>query len=92
MPMSTQPNASASIVSAAGLAPLLTVLIWSGNAIVTKASAGVISPGSISFYRWLLAFVVLLPFVGRAAWRRDRGHAVPARRRPGHGDLSEPRL
>ncbi|NLS15316.1 DMT family transporter [Rhizobium sp. P40RR-XXII] len=67
--MSTQPNASASIVSAAGLAPLLTVLIWSGNTVVTKASAGVISPGSISFYRWLLAFVVLLPFVGRAAWR-----------------------
>ncbi|GAC1040124.1 DMT family transporter [Rhizobium sp. No.120] len=66
--MSTQPNASASIVSAAGLAPLLTVLIWSGNTVVTKASAGVISPGSISFYRWLLAFLVLLPFVGRAAW------------------------
>lgn len=67
--MSTQPNSSASIVSAAGLAPLLTVLIWSGNTVVTKASAGVISPGSISFYRWLLAFVVLLPFVGRTAWR-----------------------
>ncbi|AYG67118.1 MULTISPECIES: DMT family transporter [unclassified Rhizobium] len=67
--MSTQPNASASIVSAAGLAPLLTVLIWSGNTVVTKASAGVISPGSISFYRWLLAFLVLLPFVGRAVWR-----------------------
>ncbi|MBM7050106.1 MULTISPECIES: DMT family transporter [Rhizobium] len=67
--MSTQPNSSASIVSVAGLAPLLTVLIWSGNTVVTKASAGVISPGSISFYRWLLAFVVLLPFVGRTAWR-----------------------
>lgn len=67
--MTTQPNSSASIVSTAGLAPLLTVLIWSGNTVVTKASAGVISPGSISFYRWLLAFVVLLPFVGRAAWR-----------------------
>jgi drug/metabolite transporter (DMT)-like permease len=67
--MSTEQNASASIVTAAGLAPLLTVLIWSGNTIVTKASAGVISPGSISFYRWLLAFLVLLPFVGRAAWR-----------------------
>jgi drug/metabolite transporter (DMT)-like permease len=67
--MSTQPNASASMLSAAGLAPLLTVLIWSGNTVVTKASAGVISPGSISFYRWLLAFVVLLPFIGRAAWR-----------------------
>ncbi|MBB3287972.1 MULTISPECIES: DMT family transporter [Rhizobium] len=66
--MSTQPNVSATIVGVAGLAPLLTVLIWSGNTVVTKASAGVISPGSISFYRWLLAFVVLLPFVGRAAW------------------------
>jgi drug/metabolite transporter (DMT)-like permease len=51
------------------LAPLTTVLIWSGNAIVTKAAAGVISPSSISFYRWLIAFFVLLPFTGRAAWR-----------------------
>ncbi|SCB28030.1 DMT family transporter [Rhizobium multihospitium] len=67
--MSSQPNSSASMISAAGLAPLLTVLIWSGNTVVTKASAGVISPGSISFYRWLLAFIVLLPFVGRSAWR-----------------------
>lgn len=67
--MSTEQNASASIISTAGLAPLLTVLIWSGNTVVTKASAGVISPGSISFYRWLLAFIVLLPFVGRTAWR-----------------------
>jgi len=67
--MSTQPHSSASVVSVAGLAPLLTVLIWSGNTVVTKASAGLISPGSISFYRWLLAFVVLLPFVGRTAWR-----------------------
>ncbi len=67
--MSSQPKSSASMISAAGLAPLLTVLIWSGNTVVTKASAGVISPGSISFYRWLLAFIVLLPFVGRSAWR-----------------------
>ncbi len=67
--MNTEQNASASIISTAGLAPLLTVLIWSGNTVVTKASAGVISPGSISFYRWLLAFIVLLPFVGRTAWR-----------------------
>jgi len=67
--MNNQSNSTASIASTAGLAPLLTVLIWSGNTVVTKASAGVISPGSISFYRWLLAFLVLLPFVGRAAWR-----------------------
>jgi drug/metabolite transporter (DMT)-like permease len=50
-------------------APLTTVLIWSGNTIVTKAASGVIAPGSIAFYRWVLAFLVLLPFVGPAAWR-----------------------
>ncbi|AYG60209.1 DMT family transporter [Rhizobium jaguaris] len=60
---------AASIMTSAAIAPLCTVLIWSGNTIVTKAASGVISPGSISFYRWLLAFVVLLPFLGRAAWR-----------------------
>lgn len=54
---------------ATALAPLLTVLIWSGNVIVTEAAAGVISPGSISFYRWALAFICLLPFVGGSAWK-----------------------
>jgi drug/metabolite transporter (DMT)-like permease len=56
----------------AALAPLATVLIWSGNTIVTKAAYSVISPGSISFYRWLIAFLVLLPFVGPAAWRHRK--------------------
>ena len=51
-----------------GLAPLITVLIWSGNTVVTKAASGLISPGSISFYRWCIAFMLLLPFVGRATW------------------------
>ncbi|ACM27488.1 DMT family transporter [Rhizobium rhizogenes] len=71
--MSSNPTSStndtAAIMTSAALAPLLTVLIWSGNTVVTKAAAGVISPGSISFYRWLLAFLILLPFVGPAAWR-----------------------
>jgi drug/metabolite transporter (DMT)-like permease len=47
----------------------LTTVLWSVNTVVTKAAAGVISPGSIGFYRWLIAFVVLLPFCGRAVWR-----------------------
>ncbi len=50
-------------------APLTTVLIWSGNAVVTKAAADVISPGSIAFYRWALALLALVPFIGPAAWR-----------------------
>lgn len=51
------------------LAPLATVVIWSGNAVVTKAADGVIAPGSIAFYRWVLALVVLGPFLGPAVWR-----------------------
>lgn len=47
---------------------LLTILIWSGNTIVTKASAGVIAPASISFYRWLIALILLSPFVAAGLW------------------------
>ncbi|GHD21089.1 DMT family transporter [Tianweitania populi] len=54
--------------SLAILAPLATVLIWSGNAIVTKAAAGVVAPSAIAFYRWALALIVLAPFVAPAAW------------------------
>jgi drug/metabolite transporter (DMT)-like permease len=51
------------------IACLSTILIWSGNTIVTKAAADAIAPGSIAFYRWFLALLILLPFVGPAAWR-----------------------
>lgn len=49
--------------------PLLAVLIWSVNTIVSKLSAGSIDPAAISFYRWLLALVVLTPFALPGAWR-----------------------
>ncbi|MBU9826153.1 DMT family transporter [Rahnella perminowiae] len=45
------------------LFPLLAVLIWSLNAVVSKASASAIDPAAISFYRWLLALLTLTPFV-----------------------------
>lgn len=45
------------------LFPLFAVLIWSVNAIVNKLSASAIEPAAISFYRWLLAWLVLTPFV-----------------------------
>ncbi|MGR5149393.1 DMT family transporter [Photobacterium alginatilyticum] len=51
------------------LFPLLTVLIWAGNAIVNKLSFSVIDPGAISFYRWFVAMLVLTPFVLRSVWR-----------------------
>lgn len=43
--------------------PLIAVLIWSINSIVNKLAAGVIDPAAISFYRWLIAFITISPFV-----------------------------
>ena len=51
------------------LLPLVAVLIWSINTIVSKLSAGSIDPAAISFYRWLLALLVLTPFCLPGVWR-----------------------
>ena len=51
------------------LYPLCAVLIWSINSIVSKLSASAIDPAAISFYRWLLALLVLTPFVLPGVWR-----------------------
>ena len=41
----------------------LTTLFWSGNFIVGKAaSIYEIPPFSLNFYRWLFAWLILLPF------------------------------
>lgn len=44
------------------LLPLFTVMIWGGNAIANKMAADVIEPSAMSFYRWLVAVVLLSPF------------------------------
>ncbi len=48
--------------------PLITVLIWAINTAVTKASAGVIFPAEIGFYRWALAGLLFTPFMLRPVW------------------------
>lgn len=48
---------------------LLAVFIWAGNTIVTKLAAGNIPPGAIAFWRWLIAFLILTPFVAGSVWR-----------------------
>lgn len=45
------------------LLPLCAVFIWSVNVIVSKVSVSAIDPAAISFYRWLLALLVLTPFI-----------------------------
>ena len=55
--------------------PLIAVFIWSLNIAVTRYVADYISPASISFYRWFVAFIILTPFMlptilmfSRAMW------------------------
>lgn len=48
--------------------PLGAVLIWAGNTVISKMSAGVIAPEDISFYRWVLAAALMSPFLARQTW------------------------
>src|ERR1700676_4244568 len=44
---------------------LLTLcsLFWAGNTVVGRAAIGLVPPATLTFVRWAIAFVVLLPFV-----------------------------
>ena len=52
------------------LLPLIAVLIWSLNIAVTRYVAEYISPVSISFYRWFVAFIILTPFMLKTVWQQ----------------------
>jgi drug/metabolite transporter (DMT)-like permease len=55
----------------------ITALCWAGNAVVGRLAAGHIPPVTLSFLRWSLAFLIILPL----AWKhlvRDWG-AIRAR-------------
>ena len=43
----------------------ITALCWVGNAIVGRIAAGHIAPVTLSFLRWSIAFLIILPF----AWK-----------------------
>jgi drug/metabolite transporter (DMT)-like permease len=49
---------------------VLPPLLWAGNAVVGRLLAGLVPPITLNFLRWLLAFLLLLPWT---AWllRRD---------------------
>jgi drug/metabolite transporter (DMT)-like permease len=64
------PDPRPALAGEAALAPMCAVLIWTGNTIVTKTAATAIEPAAITFYRWVLAFLVLTPFLGPAVWRQ----------------------
>ena len=45
---------------------VLTTLFWSGNFVLGRAVHAVFTPFTLSFWRWAVALVLLLPFVGRS--------------------------
>lgn len=54
----------------------ITAACWAGNAVVGKLAAGHIAPVTLSFLRWLFAFLIVLPFSWRYLlqdWKQIRG-------------------
>lgn len=48
---------------------LLPPLFWGGNIVVARGLMGVVPPITLSFWRWCVAFLLLLPFTWRQAGR-----------------------
>src|SRR6267143_1922899 len=55
----------------------ITALCWAGNAIVGRLAAGHIPPVTLSFLRWSIAFLIILPFAWKHLvrdWAAIRSH------------------
>lgn len=48
----------------------LTALFWSGNFVLARAMHASVAPLTLSFARWSIALLILLPFGLRPAWRQ----------------------
>lgn len=58
-------SVSPAVWRAAPILLALCMLFWAGNSIAGRALAGSISPFALSFWRWLVALLLVTPF----AWR-----------------------
>ena len=52
--------------------PLLAILLWAGNVIVSKMASGVIAPYAITFYRLVVAIGLMSCFIAMPAWKNRR--------------------
>jgi len=56
---------------------LVPPLLWAGNAVAGRMAAGLVPPIALAFWRWVFAFLLLLPFGlprVRAQWDKVRQH------------------
>ncbi|WP_265434750.1 DMT family transporter [Aeromonas salmonicida] len=51
------------------LFPFSCMAIWSGNAIVSKLAVGLLSPAALAWSRWMVAAIILTPFLAHRALR-----------------------
>lgn len=58
-----------SVMPLAFLFPFSCMAIWSGNAIVSKLAVGLLSPAALAWSRWMVAAIILTPFLAHRAWR-----------------------
>lgn len=58
------------VLASAGL--VLGAFCWGGNSVVGRLSVGDIPPVALSFWRWAIAFFILLAISGRKAWHSRR--------------------
>ena len=59
-------------LGSAHLGLALASLFWSGNFVVGRALREVIDPLSLNFWRWLLAFAIMLLFTHKLLWTHRR--------------------
>ena len=59
------PAGAANLTPTAAVLLIIPPLMWAGNAVVGRMVAPLISPMTLNLLRWVIAFVLLLPF---AAW------------------------
>lgn len=67
-PAASTPPARSWIANQPYLLLSITALCWAGNAIVGRLAAGHIPPVTLSFLRWGLAFLLIVPFT----WKQFR--------------------
>ncbi len=46
---------------------IIAPLCWAGNVVLARGVANIIEPASLAFWRWLIAFLILLPFTWSTA-------------------------
>ena len=68
-PSSTESDKPNGTVWTAYLLLVLAPLSWAGNVVLARGVVDIIPPVSLAFWRWAAAFMFLIPFTWKHAWK-----------------------